>query len=362
MGAPSVWTGNRQPTCDGQINLYSVPVSRPTWFNAERRVVFVNGMKNSPEEHKEAAVGLSELQACTVIGVYNASVSFASDIGQCIRDKLTLSIVQSATFVDWYNKVEEGYQTERKTNPALSKIDYVARTVKHNAATLSLYDFLVRMLAGERSSLKFFAHSQGNLITSNALTAVALALGPGSISGLEVNSYGSPCHYWPQGVMVNSFAFTFDPVALLDARVGFSTSKVGFVGLLGIPFHGPMYAHKFVNYMKYDSEFNVNRFRWGSFWMTAHMDEAGLAEFCVSLGTNTARLTKIFERLKWAHWSDSDDVTYEYVSRMHKNHDGTMRTIAHQDRGFVKLLIGLLDAGWTTGEEKHEMEYLSSLL
>lgn len=364
MGAPLIRTGNNKPTADGDLNLYVPPEGQgASWFNAQGRVIFVNGMLNSPDEHAKAALALSVLQACPVIGVYNKSESGLIDFVQCLRDKLTLNLVQSATLVDWYRKVEDGYQVKRRTNPALTKIDYVADTVKPNAATLALYHLIAGMPAGERAALKFFAHSQGNLITSNALTAVSLALGPGAISGLEVNCYGSPCRNWPEGIRPHNFAFTFDPVALLDARAGFSTSKVGFVGLLGIPLHGdPMYSHAFLRYMEYDAEFIVNRFRWGSFGMTARMDETGLAKFCVSLDKNTPRLKKIFERLKSAHWTDGDDVAYEYVSRMHKDHDVTMRAIARTDPDFVKLLIGLLDAGWTTRGEKSEMDYLSSLL
>ena len=182
------------------------------------------------------------------------------------------------------------------------------------------------------------------------------------IDGIEVNSYGSPCRYWPKGIRHQNFAFTFDPVALLDLRAGFSTSKIGFVGVLGIPLNlDPMYSHSFLRYMDNDAEFVVNRFRWGSFGLTASMDEVGLAKFLVSIGNNTRRLKKIFERLKTGHWTDSDDVAFEYVSRMRKGHHATMVAMAHADAALIKLLIELLESGWTTTSERAEITYLKAL-
>ena len=91
------------------------------------------------------------------------------------------------------------------------------------------------------------------------------------------------------------------------------------------------------------------------------MDEKGLAKFCVSIGNNPARLKKIFQRLKSAHWSDSDDVAFEYVKLMRTGHDRTMRDIARCDRGLIRLLVGLLDAGYTSSGEKAEIRYLEGL-
>ena len=59
-------------------------------------------------------------------------------------------------------------------------------------------------------------YSQGNLIASNALTAVALADGLQAIRGVMVISFGSPCRFWPPGIRHHNFAFANDPVTWLD--------------------------------------------------------------------------------------------------------------------------------------------------
>ena len=352
------------PSNDGDILQYEpIYIPKGLSFDRSRRVVFVNGMQNSASDHANSARKLSEVQACPVIGVFNKSDGFGADLGQCIRDKITLVGAVAVGFSGWQKAVDAGYLAAKAKRPTLSKIDFVGTLIDGNKAAKSLYLYVASLTSDERRALKIFCHSQGNLITSNALTSVALALGEGAIGGIEVYSYGSPCRYWPNGIKHTNFAFTFDPVALLDLRAGFSTSKIGFVGVVGIAANAdPMYAHSFLRYMEYDAEFVVNRYRWGSFGMTANMDEAGLAEFLVRLGNNPGRLKKIFERLKSAHWTDSDDVAYEYVTRMRKGYSTTMASIARVDSALIDLLIALLESGWTTGGERTEIDYLKTLI
>ena len=92
------------------------------------------------------------------------------------------------------------------------------------------------------------------------------------------------------------------------------------------------------------------------------MDEKGLAKFCVSISNNPRRSKKIFDRLKSAHWSDRDDVAYEYVKRMRKTHDHTMRTIARSNRSLIELLINLMESGYTSSGERTEINYLKGLI
>lgn len=146
----------------------------------------------------------------------------------------------------------------------VQKADFVASMIDGNAATLAVYGLLAG--GGGLNALRtpVYCHSQGNLITSNALTAVALALGPAAIAGMEVNSFGSPCRFWPPGLRRTSNAFTFDPITWLDLTADMSSSKVGFVA-----------GHGFKLYMQRDAEFVVNRFRFGAFGTTMDMDEEG---------------------------------------------------------------------------------------
>jgi hypothetical protein len=171
------------------------------------------------------------------------------------------------------------------------------------------------------------------------------------LSGIEVNGFGSPCRYWPPKINRTNYAFTFDLVSWLDYRVSFDNVKVGFLA-----------GHAFTLYMQNDGEFVVNRFRWGSFGLTVNMDEAGLADYCISIGNNPPRLRGIFNRLKEAHWTDSDDVSYEYVTRIRARNLALLQSIARTDAGFIRLLIELLGASWVTADEQRQIDFLKTLI
>ena len=168
-----------EPASDGDAIVYEIsPVPEGLTFDRNRRVVFINGMMNSAADHARSARKLSEVQACPVLGIFNKSSGFDRDIVQCIKDKVTLVGPQAGNFPAWEKAVNDAYLSERAAQPNLGKKDYVATIVAGNKATLSLYHYVSSIDAETRRALKIFCHSQGNLITSNALTAVALALGP----------------------------------------------------------------------------------------------------------------------------------------------------------------------------------------
>ena len=350
MNQVSIRQGSQAPRSDGDINEYiSAEASGKSWFDRTRKVVFVNGMANKPIDHKNSAIALSLLQSCPVIGVYNKNDGFLGDIWQCLTDKLNLSGVQSGSLRSWEERVEKLYQEAKKTKRGLLKADFVATTIEGNKATLSLYRYFLH-LGDSLKQTTIFCHSQGNLVTSNALTALALAKGRRAISNVSVNSFGSPCRYWPDGIAHVQRAFTFDPVTWLDLRVGFQFVKVGFVA-----------GHGFELYMKHDAEFTVNRFRWGSFGMTASMDEAGLANYLVKLGNQPTRLRKIFERLHLRHNSDVDDVAEIYCRKMRTSFSTVLESIARADKEVIRLLIKALEEGVTFSGERTEINHLKTL-
>ena len=351
----AIGSGDRLPSSDGEVNLYESPELRDKrYFDRSRRVIFVNGMANSSADHRKSAHVLSTLQACPVIGVYNQTDGFWPDLGQCLADKITLVGVQAvpATFAGWAQLCEQGFQAARKSEPGLTKGAYVERLIGSNPATASLYRVA---RSADFRTLPIFAHSQGNLITSNALTAVALADGPAAVQNRQVNSFGSPCRFWPPGIDHRNHAFTFDPIGWMDYKFSFQSIKVG--GIV---------AHGFEEYMRHDPEYVVNRFRWGSFGFTANMDEARLADALVEMGNNPNRLHGIFQRLLDAHWSDQDDIALAYVKKMRaKGREGVLRTMARTKPDLIRLLIQCLVGGtlaWRTGEEKAQAEFLKTLI
>jgi hypothetical protein len=346
-------TTGKHPEGDGEVNRYtSAEGLQQDWFRKEIDVVFVNGMDNTPKNHFDSAMALSLMQGCSVIGIYNKTDGFWSDLGQCLTDKLKLVTAQAGGFNGWVEKVDKGYEEARGKNNGLSRIDFVADLIASNKATLALYEYLTEDQS--RLNSRIHAHSQGNLITSNALTAVALALGPQALRNLRVYSFGSPCRFWPAGIYREDNAFTFDMVSMLDYKPGFTTSKVGLTQGL--------FAHGFHTYHKHDAEFTVNRFRWGSFRMTASMDEKGLASYMVGMGNNPIRLKGIWNWLIKHHWSDSDDVVFEYVKIVKRINPSLFRQIARSDKEVIKLMIRALDEGWTTKGEHEQIAYLKGFI
>ena len=355
MQFPQKMPQGSAPVRDGQIGFYvSEEAASKPWFQQGRHVIFINGVNTSGEAHARSARDLSLIQACPVLGIYNRTNGIARDFIECLRDKITLVSPFARTVAQWTLAVDAAHAVVRQKNPALSRVDFVKRIIDGNAAALALYDHLVALAQGERASIRIFCHSQGNLIASNALTAVALALGPQAVVGIEVNSFGSPCHSWPDGLRRTNYTFTFDYIVLATLSLDLNSVSVGFA-----------VSHGFSEYRRHDAEFIVNRFRTGGFGVTADMDEAGLADHLVALGTNADRLTKVFSRLKSAHWTDCDDVAAIYTRKMRLGHDGVMRGMARHSPALIRLIRDCMTGGtmnWLSADEKVEVAYLKQLL
>ena len=345
------------PSGDGVVTRYVSPeVVGKSWYNPAKPVIFVNGMQNSGEVHRDNAMALSLMIGAPVHGVYNKTTGMLSDVFQCVTDKLRLSGIQAESAggqTDWHKTVERLYQLERQRRPGLLKDDYVLEFLGGNEATKALYALLVGAPDGMLGA-PIYCHSQGNLITSNALTGVMLARGPAAIAGIEVHSFGSPARWWPAGLKRQSYSFTFDMVAFLDLRGDWNSSSVGYRFS-----HGPNpFTHGFLYYAAHDPEFVINRFRIGGWGVTFNMDEKGLAKFCAGLGNNTDRLTRIFTRLEKHHYNDSDDVAVLYVEQLTEQQLGALQTA---DPGFVRLLIRLLEDGFVAGDERRAIKRLQAV-
>jgi len=203
-----------------------------------------------------------------------------------------------------------------------------------------------------------FAHSQGNLILSNALSAIAAVDGKESVKGYEIHSFGSPAAHWPPGLMRREYAFTFDLIAMasgFDWR--FNVSKVGApTGYLN-PF-----THQFAIYRDHDPAFVVNSFRWGGLGVTLSLDEEGLAAYLAEMGANVRRVPAIFDHLRAMHPMDVDDVAVCYVKKMRKRPGGTdqLKRMGAES-GLLPLLIKAMSEGWVSGGEKDAIEFLKKL-
>jgi hypothetical protein len=197
-----------------------------------------------------------------------------------------------------------------------------------------------------------FCHSLGNLITSNALTGLQL-IDPRLLGNLTVNSYASPAVFWPEGFTHNRYAYTLDIVPLVAGfgnSLSLNTSTIG--GPEGVVSHG------FENYRRDDATFVVNQFRWGMLRMTASMDEDGLANALLGMGTNMPRIYNIFRRLDDAHRTDVDDVALLYVEKIRHRRD--LLSAAKSHAQLRALLIRSMEEGWTSDRERAAIRLLQA--
>ena len=220
------------PTKDGDLNQYNLggsSVHTP-------RIYFVNGIRVLPREHAITASFLSLLIERPVWGVYNKTAGQAIgslvDVGQCLLDYFQNSTARLSSFL---NKDKKLTIPDAEIPALLDKV--MRNSIVWNKATAELF----RQLVLHRNTPQMIiAHSQGNLITSNALFVVEDVLGAGALANIRVYSLASPAPAWPLGIRHTNGgggrqenAFTNDLVALLRphnmaAKVGLTTNVGDF--------------------------------------------------------------------------------------------------------------------------------------
>lgn len=329
------------PAVDGQVTTFvdAEAAAATRYFDRERTVVFVNGMANSGEDHRQAAFALSLMQMCTVVGVFNATGGFAIDLIQCLGDKHQFDgplATSAASAISRGGVRSSAAEDVLRRNPASASMFRLLRNAEFRGADV-------------------FAHSQGNLILSNALSAIEVVDGPAAVSQYTVHTFGSPARSWPRSARLVECGFTFDPVTWMAGMdFSFSISKLGMPSDSLVPI-----THSFKEYLFNDEAFVVNRFRWGGLGVTFSMDEAGLAHALVRMGHNLPRVTSVFRYLSKYHWSDVDDVALLYVEELQRAPQGPgILQAIRGERTLLELLIRSLESGWTSTRERTAIEFL----
>ncbi|MBA2117229.1 hypothetical protein [Bremerella alba] len=198
------------PSKDGEVNKYNL-MAVPT---VSPRVYYVNGIRTSAKDHALTSSLLSILCEHPVHGVYNLSNGAILDLGQCVLD-----FTQNASARVFGNrKLVPG---QHINTAEIKKIvdDTVKGSFVWNQATVSLFREVAKHYG--RKTL-IVAHSQGNLITSNALFIVERIFGSAALEHVRVYSLASPSPAWPLGLRHTNGgggrqenAFMNDLVALL---------------------------------------------------------------------------------------------------------------------------------------------------
>ncbi|MBI1832096.1 MAG: hypothetical protein HYR84_11670 [Planctomycetes bacterium] len=270
------------PGHDGAVNWYF-------WDRDQLRidrapVIYVNGMNTVANDHMLVALVLSAALERYIIGVYNlkgipsilgfpgteeldklmenrkkkdkgwrlkldkavqtvnAAVGFIADVVQCAEDKiagytplgLTGGPPSPELFAAWAD--DSGLT-----------IDQAIKVVcGGNKATLALLDELMR----RPKPVTIVCHSQGNIITANAIFALSCLYGHYLHGMIRVISLASPVTFWPPGIRLFKFAFTNDPIAFLSLGSTFvhSAGKTKYERADGTK-SGMMEPHDALNYL-----------------------------------------------------------------------------------------------------------------
>lgn len=195
-------------------------------------VIFVNGMQGSPVKFRAQACAVAALSGGGVLGVYNGSgTSFLlgdnkgqaeiagdksggilTDLVECLTDKL-----QST---DW-DQVTTWFKRKRGVPQQQIESEMAQNLSRFNRAAGSLYALL---LQPGFENARVVAHSQGNIITCNAVNALAATRGNKAISGMRIYAVASPVMFWSEAGMfgegvVSTHALANDLVAWLGANV-----------------------------------------------------------------------------------------------------------------------------------------------
>lgn len=185
------------PAGDGDLNVYNLGNSGAT----RPRIYYVNGIQTLPRDHALTASYLSLLIENPVHGIYNKTAGvnpagFSVDFLQCLAD-FAQNAGARLTSRNSLNK--PGKVPEEKIPAFLNSLE--KNFVVWNKATLSLFR---ELLTHRHEQQLIIAHSQGNLITSNALFVLEDVLGSAGLQKTRVYSLASPSPAWPLGLRITN--------------------------------------------------------------------------------------------------------------------------------------------------------------
>lgn len=363
--APPTFPRNVAPKADGDITLFEKIVSKEQqYYRPNLRAIFVNGMLTTGATHMSHAILLSSNLRCPVYGVYNSTQGRELDFFQCVTDKLGPRAVGSNvphTSAEFRSVVDAQLKAYNDAGLNLTRVQFIEVLISGNVATLQLFRALRSGPLSDRS-IPIYAHSQGNLITSNALFALALADGDAAIKGRTVESYGSPCRYWPPGIRRRDHRIALDPITLLQLRR--STDSVFVKQSLG-DLIAARDSHGFDVYMAHDPDFIINACRWTLLGYVESIDPSLLAESLVQLGNNTIRIKGVFETLLDDRDRAADDVALRYGARQRRVAEMQMRRMINEPfhgEPLLNAMVACLKSGlWTSKDEEEMATWLTSL-
>ena len=207
------------PSADGQDTVYNLSNSNV----GHPRILYVNGMQTDGPTHAMTAATISLLTERPVTGIFNSTRGFLRDGLQSAKDWKQNAKARAASNSLTPNQNVPDNQVEQLAD------DIIAKARIWNKATPKLFKILMQNI---KSRQVIVAHSQGNLITSNALFVVQDALGSQALKNIRVYSLASPSPGWPLGLRHTNGgggrqenAFMNDFVALLRPHNALKKAK-----------------------------------------------------------------------------------------------------------------------------------------
>jgi hypothetical protein len=282
------------PTYGGQVLEYVTATPR----RASPFIYFINGIQTNGSEHAQEATEVATITERVVRGVFNRTdgenaLGMGGDLLQCMADWIDVFLSQVGemamrglekvvnagqkavstlshlhvpqAFHFGHHACHSSPRPQPANRPAASApskshspidlanairsripekflVEYVEWCLKwRNQATSSLF---TQLHTNRQHPQLIVAHSQGNLITCDALWGMCLAYGEDSIAQMRVYSLASPAPAWPSGLANHRCVYGYknDAVTLLDphnwtpwtrSKGDWSTYGNGSVGLDG---------------------------------------------------------------------------------------------------------------------------------
>jgi hypothetical protein len=174
-----------------------------------RRTIFINGIRCNPSKHRAQACAVSAVSGGKVWGVYNASDGLTGDLLKCLGDKFTSKWGMTISALG----AKVGAFISGIDKQVAVRQELIEALQDGSPPTASMFELLS---SRGFEDARIFAHSQGNIITCNALNALAVLRGDGALKDLTVYGFGSPVTFWPNQVDVRLHGFANDPITYLS--------------------------------------------------------------------------------------------------------------------------------------------------
>jgi hypothetical protein len=214
---------------DGEDTPPVTPSPKECSSYEDDEIIFVNGIQNSPEDHDKYKQMIANAFCRPVRGIYNATAGklhgLVHDLGQAIGDKA------------W---------------PLASGLFGGG---EKNMAAISLYNTIYDKLnnLGPDEYVRIIAHSQGAIITANALYALQYTLLKegriGKMKKIKVITMGSAATLFPYGPRYSHWVFVQDPVTWIGTYWNPESS---------LKFAPCIWTHNVATYLKYKDKFKVS--------------------------------------------------------------------------------------------------------